>query len=59
MSNTLINNSENLAAIASALIAKDLVVAGSVNRDFEADFAGKRGASVNVRIPASLAETSA
>ncbi len=55
MPNTFKDNSFNLAAVASVLIAKDLKVASLVNQAFSADFDGKRGASMNVRIPASLA----
>lgn len=54
MSNVFKDNSANLSAIASALIAKDLKVASVVNRAFSSEFDGKRGASVNVRIPAAL-----
>ena len=55
VANVFKDNSNNLAAVASVLIAKDLKVASTVNRAFSPEFDGKRGKSVNVRIPASLA----
>jgi hypothetical protein len=49
---------DNLSATASALVSKDMSLAGVVNRSWSADFAGKRGATVNVRIPAALTASS-
>jgi hypothetical protein len=45
---------DNLSQTASALVSKDMSIASVVNRDWQSDFAGKRGATVNVRIPAVL-----
>jgi hypothetical protein len=38
-----------------ALVVQDLVLAATMNRDYEADFGGGKGATVNVRVPAVLA----
>jgi hypothetical protein len=57
MANTLKTQADNLARISAALVSKDLSIAGTVNRDFEAEFAGKRGATINVRTPAALTAT--
>jgi hypothetical protein len=54
MANTLKTQADNLARVSAALVSKDLSLANTVNRDFDADFAGKRGATVNVRTPAAL-----
>src|SRR4051794_12711379 len=57
MANTFKTEADNLARVASALVSKDLKIAGTVNRDYEADFALKLGATVNARIPAALASS--
>ena len=49
---------DNLSATASALVSKDMSIAAVVNRSWSSDFAGKRGATVNVRIPATLQASS-
>jgi hypothetical protein len=43
-----------VANLGIALISDDMVLANTVNRDYEADFGGGRGHTVNVRIPAAL-----
>jgi hypothetical protein len=58
MGNTIIDNSQTLASMASLFVAKDLRLANMINRDFAANFERALGATVNVRIPASLAADS-
>ena len=58
MANTIIDNSQALATMASLFVAKDLRLATQINRDFAADFTRALGSTVNVRIPASLAADS-
>jgi hypothetical protein len=57
VANTFKTEADNLAAIASALVSKDILLAATVNRDYDREFAGVRGATVNVRIPAALASS--
>jgi plasmid stability protein len=45
----------SVARVGLALVTKDLVLGATCNRDYEADFGGGKGASVNVRVPAALA----
>lgn len=45
---------EAVARLAIALVTDDMVLASTVNRDFEADFGGGKGDTVNVRVPAVL-----
>lgn len=49
---------DNLAQIASAVVSKDMVIANTFRRDFDAEFQARRGSSVNVRIPASVTASS-
>lgn len=44
----------DVVALANALASKDLVLAQTVNRDYEANYGGGKGTSVNVRVPAVL-----
>lgn len=53
MANT-IYTADAVARLGVALVAKDLVLGATVNRDYEADFGGGRGDTVNVRVPAAL-----
>ncbi|MDG4801715.1 P22 phage major capsid protein family protein [Micromonospora sp. WMMD980] len=45
---------EQVLRTALGLIRDDLFIAATFNRDYESDFGGGKGASVNVRIPAVL-----
>ncbi len=47
-------NTLALAQIATELLARDLVLAATIRRDFDAEFNGKRGATINVKVPATL-----
>lgn len=47
-------NPDQVVGTAIALVRDDLVLAQTVNRDFEAEYGGGRGSSVNVRVPATL-----
>ncbi len=47
-------NTYALAQILTSMVAKDLILASTVRRDFAAEFDGKRGAVINVRVPATL-----
>lgn len=53
MANTLYTP-EQLASTAIALVTEDLVLAKTLNRDYESDFGGGKGATVNVKKPAVL-----
>lgn len=53
MAHTFVNPSQ-VVSTAIALVRDDLVLAGTVNRDYEADYGNGRGSSVNVRVPATL-----
>jgi hypothetical protein len=53
MANTLYTP-EQLARVAIGLVDQDLVIASTVNRDYEAEFAGGVGLTVNARVPAFL-----
>lgn len=53
MPNTFVNPTQ-VARTALALVGDDLVLAATVNRDFEANYQPGVGTSVNVRIPATL-----
>lgn len=53
MANTLYT-APDVVALANALASKDLVLAQTVNRDYEANYGGGKGTSVNVRVPAVL-----
>lgn len=44
-----------VARTATALVSKDLVLAQTVNKNFAADFTAGKGATVDVKIPATLA----
>jgi hypothetical protein len=44
----------NAVALANILLRQDLVLANTMNIDFAANFGGKQGATVDVRIPAAL-----
>lgn len=44
----------DVVALGNALAAKDLVLAQTINRDYEANYGGGRGTTVNVRVPAAL-----
>lgn len=46
---------EQVAKVAIGILGPDLVLAGMVNRDYEAEFKGGVGYSVNVRRPITLA----
>ena len=43
-----------VASVAASLAAQSLAVAGSLSRSYEADFGGRIGSSVQVRIPAAF-----
>ena len=45
---------EQAARVGAALVGQDFVLAGLIARDFEADFGGGSGATVNVRVPGAL-----
>lgn len=49
---------ETIARVGLSLVRGDLVLSRTVNRDFEADFRGGTGYSVNVRKPATLVAAS-
>lgn len=53
MANSFVNPVQ-VAATALALLRDDVALAATVNRDFEADFGPGKGATVNVRVPATL-----
>ncbi|GAA4981260.1 P22 phage major capsid protein family protein [Actinopolymorpha pittospori] len=53
MANTFYTPAQ-VASVALALVRGDLVLARTVNRDYEAGFGGGRGTVVNVRKPATL-----
>ncbi|WP_405061891.1 hypothetical protein OG474_09620 [Kribbella sp. NBC_01505] len=53
MANTLYT-APDVVALANALASKDLVLAQTINRDYEANYGGGKGTSVNVRVPAVL-----
>lgn len=53
MPNTLYT-APDVVALANALASKDLVLAQTINRDYEANYGGGKGTSVNVRVPAVL-----
>ena len=53
MANTFYT-AEQVARVSLALVRGDLVLARTINRDYEADFGGGRGTVVNVRKPATL-----
>lgn len=54
MAHTFVNP-DQVVRTGIALVRDDLVLAQTVNRDYEAEYGGGRGSSVNVRIPATLA----
>lgn len=43
-----------LARVGAKMVGEDLKIASTFNRDFQAEFGGKRGMTVNVRIPSAL-----
>lgn len=45
---------EQVAALALALVTDDIAIAATFNRDYEDDFGGGRGHSVNVKVPTAL-----
>jgi hypothetical protein len=45
---------EAVARLGVALVTEDFVLAQTVNRDFEAEFGGRIGMTVNVKVPAVL-----
>lgn len=53
MANTLYT-APDVVKLATALLTQDLVLAQTINRDYEANYGGGRGTSVNVRVPAAL-----
>lgn len=53
--NTQLTQAGKIASTALGLLMPDMVLARTVNRDFEADFVGGVGNVVNVRRPATLA----
>jgi hypothetical protein len=46
---------ENIARVAIALVGQDLNLAATIHRDYEADFAEGKGATVSVRVPGAVA----
>lgn len=54
MPNTFVDPTQ-VTQVALAIIGDDLVHAATMNRDFEADFGGGKGSTVNARVPAILA----
>lgn len=57
MANTFKTEADNLARIAAKLVAKDIKIAATVNRDFDSEFAGKIGTVVNARTNAVVQES--
>lgn len=56
MANTWITaNSGRIARVALATLAEDVVLGQTVHRDFDNEFGGGSGDTINVRVPASLA----
>lgn len=56
MANTWLNaNSGKIARVALATLSEDVVLGQTVHRDFDNEFGGGSGDTVNVRIPATLA----
>lgn len=53
MANTFVDPTQ-VVATALVLLRDDLALASTLNRDYEADFGGGKGATVNVRVPATL-----
>lgn len=53
MPNTLYT-APDVVALANALASKDLHLAQTINRDYEANYGGGKGTTVNVRVPAVL-----
>ena len=53
MANTFVNPTQ-VVQTALALLRDDLILAATVNRDFEAEYGGGLGSTVNVRVPATL-----
>lgn len=53
MAHTFVNPTQ-VVQTAIALLRDDLVLAATVNRDYEAEFGGGNGTAVNVRVPATL-----
>lgn len=53
MANTFINPTQ-VARTALALVGDDLVLAATVNRDFQAEYVAGIGTTINVRVPATL-----
>lgn len=49
-----IYTAEQLARVAIGLVDQDLVLAATVNRDYEADFTGGVGLTVNAKVPSFL-----
>lgn len=45
---------DKLARLGTALVSKDMVLAQTVNKDYAAEFNAGKGATVDVRIPATL-----
>jgi len=53
MANTLYT-APDVVKLATALLTQDLVLAQTINRDYEDNYGGGRGTTVNVRVPAAL-----
>jgi hypothetical protein len=53
MANTLYT-APDVVKLATALLTQDLVLAQTINRDYEANYDGGKGTTVNVRVPAAL-----
>ena len=53
MTNTLLTP-DNIASLATALVGRDLGLAGLVNRDLDSEFAGSIGSTVRVRVPGAV-----
>jgi hypothetical protein len=54
MANTFVDPT-SVVRLGLALVVQDLVLAATMNRDYESDFGGGKGSTVNVRVPAVLA----
>ncbi|GAA0627307.1 hypothetical protein HPO96_36960 [Kribbella sandramycini] len=53
MANTLYT-APDVVKLATALLTQDLVLAQTINRDYEDNYDGGKGTTVNVRVPAAL-----
>lgn len=54
MSNNSFEHATNLATAAAKIVGLELVLARELSRDIEADFNGKHGATVRVRVPGAI-----